>query len=577
MKLNVTISVTFLAALLFIFVSNISAQNRIGLVYSANTKNIISPGQPSASDTWELYFMKNKTAYKIITDDDLDDNDLDDVDLLIFPNVQVLNEDQLDNIKDFLNERKGIFILGKFGTHNDDGKARSSSYLKSLTGFEAEEVSRDSKISFLHTLGGNSALTHNIESGSKLLISAKPIPLAVSNPLVPVDYLGEYLLTGNFIKEDEKAIKHCAASIELREGKIVWLGFGLEQLIGGNSEKVIFDSFLINIFDWLGNQPIAYLNTWPKKYDAAAVFTAYIDPQYLNIDEFENSFKRLSVKGNFFLSYTSAALHPKILSALGLLGEINLTWDEYSFYQMAIQDKRDWLRQAFGLLKSSSGQSSFGLRVFGPIVTSENLKLIKESGFEYIYTNGINASLMPEKNVSNGLFVITKENREAANVFKSSRYRSNLDLAASVFKSDYDRVKNHGGLYVLNFLNQINKIDGSYEYQFLSDLKRYLEKNNAWITTFSQVIDWLNIKREIRTSIYKEDEGRFTLQVYNNAPKNAEDVSIRISVPQSITDLQLGTGIKNYTVTFDDAKKNFFLTLPLLRSKESLTIELYGN
>jgi hypothetical protein len=577
MKLNVTISFTFLAALLFVFALNISAQNRIGLVYSANTKNIISPGQPSASDAWELYFMNNKIAYKIITDDDLEDNDLDDVDLLIFPNVQVLNEDQLSNIKDFLIEKKGIFILGNFGTYNDDGKMRSTSYLQSLTGFEAEEVRTDSKISLIHTLGGNSALTHNIEGGTKLLVSARPLPLAVSNPVVPVNYLGEYLLSGNFIKSDEQAVKHGAASLELRDGRIVWLGFGLEQLIGGSAEKAVFDSFLRNVFDWLGTTPIAFVNTWPKKYEAAAVFTAYIDPQYLNINEFENSLNRLAVKGNFFLSYTSAALYTKVLSSLGLLGEVNLTWDEFSFYQMTIQDKRDWLRQAIGLLKSVSGQNSFGLRVFGPIVSSENLKLIKESGFDYIFTNGTNASLLPEKNTVNGLFVLTKENREADEVFKSPRHRSNLDLAAAVYKSDYDRVKNHGGLYVLNFLNQINKIDGSYEYQFLSDLKRYLEKNGAWITTFSKVIEWLNIKRDIRISILKRDEERFSLQVSNNAAKNAQDINIVVSIPQRISGLQLETGSKDYTVAFDEAKKNFFLTIPSLRSRESLTIELYGK
>jgi len=97
---------------------------KIGVVYSERTKSIIYPHDQKfyPIQDWELFFLSRKISYTVIKDEGLDDNDFEELDVLILPSVEILSKKASENLKEFLANGKGLFILGNFGTHDKEGE-----------------------------------------------------------------------------------------------------------------------------------------------------------------------------------------------------------------------------------------------------------------------------------------------------------------------------------------------------------------------------------------------------------------------------------------------------------------------
>ena len=130
--------------LTFLLPSVIIAQNwsnyKITIVNSELTKQFLHQQNDLYNPIydWEIFFLNHKIAYDVIDDTGLDDFDFRDTDVLVLPSVEVLSQDAMENLSEYLNLGGSAFILGKLGEFDELGRRMKSDFLFEISGIKAE-------------------------------------------------------------------------------------------------------------------------------------------------------------------------------------------------------------------------------------------------------------------------------------------------------------------------------------------------------------------------------------------------------------------------------------------------------
>ncbi len=346
-----------------IIVSGICAQDfrnvKIGIVYSEKTKQLIYPQNKDfyPIQDWELFFLNRKISYTVINDEQLDDNGFDFLDLLILPSVEVLSEKAKENLQNFLNQGKGLLIFGKIGLYDKDGRKIYSNYLSELSGFIVNELNTKDKIVERHTIQYSSVLGRNIALGNDLLILNQFQPLAADVTNKDINQLGKYVLD----IENEKQIAYSGIILsERNNGRIVWFGFQLSQIIGDNLQEKTVEKLIFNSIEWISPTPFLMLKPLPGKYNVPVIISNIItDTKLISITSLEQYYSN-NVKANFFIDANEFDKPGNELSKLATAGDINLYLSKIFSEEKMISAL---LESLYDKLKLNSRQKYFGVKL----------------------------------------------------------------------------------------------------------------------------------------------------------------------------------------------------------------------
>jgi hypothetical protein len=208
---------------------------KIGLVYSSLTKNLLHDEDKNfyPIQAWELFFLNHKISYEVFEDEGLDDYDFDEVDVLILPSIEVLSDEGFENLQDFLEKGKGLFILGKLGVKDDVGNNRRDDLLQSLSGIQVSEFLDRTTIAKKHILYANNFLTYNLQINTSVIVMNNFPLLYTENASRKIMNLGEY--TNSY--KDQIISKSGIVKIENEKGRMLWFGFQLSQISVDDDDK----------------------------------------------------------------------------------------------------------------------------------------------------------------------------------------------------------------------------------------------------------------------------------------------------------------------------------------------------
>ncbi len=495
---------------------------RIGIVHSELTKELVYPDDKNFYPVrdWEIFFLDRKTGYQIITDDDLEDNDLDNVNVLILPSVEVLSSSASVNLKRFLNSGKGLLVCGKLGEYDTDGRRRKEGFLSNAGGFNYEDLETGNNISQVHSLNISSVLCKGLKYDDDLLILNNYKPLVVKTISEKINSVGEFILKQKSSdKENNPGIIYSED-----KGKIVWCGFQLSQVGSEISRGSTFERLLFNSIEWLSQKPVVMLKTWPGHFEFPVLITnTIIDTKIITRDALKQ-YKTAGIKENFFIELDALAnSDEQFLMELDTLGEVNLLLKINPGNNASINSK---LSQAYDKIYRFSDQNYFGIKLNN--IYSGNLPDdVLSTDFKFFETAD-NKILLSSRSHSKDIATFQLPIKTIQRSVFGERVESVIE-SLSLLKEDLIREKK---LLVLNLLNQIKTGRDLGVLNQLSALKDFFLGNNSWITTYSELIEWLlNREKIIITTGLLKEENNFEIKVENRNQDEIRDIVLLLFPP----------------------------------------------
>ena len=547
-----------------ILVSLICAQDlrnvKIGIVYSEKTKQLIYPQNKDfyPIQDWELFFLNRKISYTVINDEQLDDNGFDFLDLLILPSVEVLSEKAKENLQNFLNQGKGLLIFGKIGLYDKDGRKIYSNYLSELSGFIVNELNTKDKIVERHTIQYSSVLGRNIALGNDLLILNQFQPLAADVTDKDINQLGKYVLD----IENEKQIAYSGIILsERNNGRIVWFGFQLSQIIGDNLQEKTVEKLIFNSIEWISSTPFLMLKTLPGKYNVPVLISNIItDTKSISITSLEQYYSN-NVKANFFIDANEFDKPGNELSKLATAGDINLYLSKIFSEEKMISAL---LESLYDKLKLNSRQKYFGVKL-------DNTQFMRSSNDSIV--SPFNFYLLPD----NSLY-ISDEKKITGYASSFSVNENNYKETLQSFFSFYKNAEKNGEIAFINFIDQTKWDSKSIDDDLFLSITEYLKNQNAWITTYSDLIDWELSRTEVIIKTKKTyDENKFEIRVENHSQNEITNTAIQLILPVGKFNPRLSK--TNLHLEYDSHLKSYLIIIPYLQAgtKQSFDLEFGGE
>jgi len=554
---------TFLIIFL-ILVSAICAQDlknvKIGIVHSEKTKQLIYPKKKDfyPIQDWELFFLNRKISYTVINDEQLDDNEFDYLDLLILPSVEVLSENAGENLQNFLNEGKGLLIFGKFGIYDKEGRKTFSNYLSRLGNFSISELNTKGNIAARHTIQYSSVLGRNIAVDNDLLIINQFPPLTAEVIGEDNVRLGKYVLDGD---NEKQTVNSGIVLSEKYNGRIIWFGFQLSQIIGNKAQENTVERLIFNSIEWISPTPFLMLKPLPGKYNVPVIISNIItDTKSISITSLEQYYSN-NVNANFFIDANEIDKPGNELSKFAAAVDINLYLSKKFSEEKMILPLLESLHYK---LKLNSRQKYFGVKLNNTqLIQSSNESIVSPFNFYFLPDNSLYNS--DEKKITGqaGSFSVNENNYEET-------LRS--------FFSFYKNAKKNGEIVFINFIDQTKWGSKSIDDDLFLSITEYLKNQNAWITTYSDLIDWELSRMEVIIKTKKTYvENKFEIRVENHSQNEIKNAAIQLVLPAGKFNPRLSK--TNLHLEYDPHLKSYLIIIPYLQAgtKQSFDLEFGGE
>lgn len=270
---------------------------------------------------WQTYLDSRQLEAEIIEDDDLLSG-LDGFNLLILPAAYCLSQEQMDAVKTFLSQERGVILTHLSGNRDADGSERRWSLTSDITGGEPRYIPRVSKPGEGRTLyvGGENPLAANLPPGFPMEVRTydEPVTLKLRDPRSRVAATWR---AGEGIAGDQPQENAGIVYGNYLGGRFVWLGFSEQSVPAVEETWVFFDRLLGNAIDWTVFRAVAGKMTWPKTR-AAATFSIIAHRDLPRAQELQGLFLEEGVRPAFLIGNREVPINRVTLERLGQGAEI---------------------------------------------------------------------------------------------------------------------------------------------------------------------------------------------------------------------------------------------------------------
>jgi hypothetical protein len=544
---------------------------KIGLVHSSLTKNLLHAEDKNfyPVQDWELFFLNKKISYEVFDDEGVDDYDFDEVDILILPSVEILSNDGLENLQEFLKEGKGLFILGKLGVKDDDGNNRRIHGLQSLAGIQVNEFLEINLIAKKHILYANNFLSHNVQSNSSIIVMNNFPLLYTENVSSKIMKLGEYLSDDNAINPLD--VKSGIVNLDSNKGRMLWFGFQLSQIsVDDDAElqKIIF-----NGIHWLAEKPIAWLNPWYLNFNSATVITGKLrEPgDYFFELTMPFSYQSMVTKINCFLKPDAIVSFPGEIENMPSQSEIHILYDEIDYLDQSENEKAKMIENAVQILRNKTKQSFIGVMYLNGNGQKNILKKSISKYFDFVIYE------------DNSIITFEKKRGSLINNAKMLFPPSNFSLRRNYiygynelteYKKYFDDVHKSGGIIPVDYINQFSNFNSSIESETLKKILIYSMENYSWVAPYSVIVEWLITKENISVKLEKIGEKPVLRIVIENRNKEkVGNVGIRLVLPSEYQHPSVVN--RNFSLRYDALTRSYYLLVPFLLANQSTIVEVH--
>jgi hypothetical protein len=155
---------------------------------------------------------------------------------------------------------------------------------------------------------------------------------------------------------------------------------------------------------------------------------------------------------------------------------------------------------------------------------------------------------------------------------------NNYEQTLQAFSSFYKNAEKNGEIVFINFIDQTKWGSKSIDDDLISSITEYLKNKNAWITTYSDLIDWELSRQEVVIRTKKTyDENKFEILVENHSQNEIRDVAIQLILPTGKFTPRLSR--TNLRLEYDSHLKSYLIIIPFLQAgrKQMFDLEFGGE
>ena len=566
-----------------------STKATVGVLYSQYTENMLPEGSTSLYDninTWERFLDNSKTKYDIITDKTIELGQLYKYDLLVLPGSRSLSDKEISEIKKYIDRGGSVFATSGTASFSDDGKWRGWDFFTEVFGLNFIKEIKNDKYTKLHTLRGNLPITANIPTGYPLRVATwdKPISAEVMEPrTTQISFWYNFKLDSGLVRE---SIKKSAGIVSgtYGRGRFVWMGFGINSIIGVRDDYVYFDKLFNNSIKWLTYKPIAFAKDWPAGYDAAAMIIPVVDKDQYNVQNLLSILSVEKVKATFFVNPRIAQSNKPLIKSLlgygeigsfvdiGYLNSVNDTINSLNDYDTQVQK----LKEANAVLEGITGRKVTGVIPYYGLYDQNTLRALSNNGYNYILTDSLTDRSVPKNIIIDGnkITAMTKTARDDYEVIRDFGLTQS-EFQFYTYQEDIDRILFEGGMYVfkLHTNYQCTPSNVNVAGQVIAELK----KKNFWIATGNEIRKWYEGKNSVQIRADQRGPKRIALTISNPGTSTVNNLVIQVEINAPADKIDLSTeiiGTKKARFDYDKSNKVVYVYINDMNPNESRTYYL---
>lgn len=510
---------------------------KIAVLYSGLSEKLNVSNSTKVIDTitaWELFLMQNKIPYKVIYDKDIESGIDGDIDILILPSVNLISNDEFIELQNFLADGKSIISSGSklFFANNDRNDFQNLETLFDLANIESI---KSPSISFQHLIVPNFINQFKLYDDLVLQISNQNQALQSENYEVN-SYPYGFILDENDLNSKKSSILYGSVG----NGKYLWTGFDLTDIIGGEDDLTAYKNLITNTLNWMDNKPDVYFQNFIDSLSSPIVFAI----QYNNSLELEliEVLKKNNTQPILFV--TSAQEIKKEI--LNRFEEDEIVFD-LSEKSNLTSNKLIELINKFNAENKIKLQSIFVSKEF-----------LNKGDFSSFKENGIDKILFTSQIFSLPKFI---ENEILLIPFSKNNSNHNSENVINVFyyNPKIDCEKNLSNELLIN-INQIKS--NKYNFVSLNSLKK-----------------WWKIRERISAEVKSISENEIEIVLNNKSSNEINDLKVFLNYIKSVYGKSLTVSFDNSILNyqFDDIAEVFEITLNNIQANSVNKIKVNFN
>ncbi len=499
----------------------------------------IMTGYREQAEYWNTYLDSRKYKTTTIGDGELASG-LDNYNLLVLPFALCLSEQQLESVKFFLEQGKGLILSHSSGNRDENGVERPNWSLTSdvLGGHPFYPQVHDKKNAGIQLIA-NSPLTVNIPPGSAIEVTTYDQPMAMNLVESRTKEGAFWRNTGDKEHLELPQYTSIAHGNYLR-GRFVWIGFNPSSIVNDVDYWGVFDKLLANMVDWASYKTVAGKVVW-QNTRAAATFAVIPQRDYSRALSVHKIFNKHNIRPVFFIDYHQTSLYRMIIDQIVREVDIGLQiGDAFSSSEERRIEKNKNLRKY-----KVDFEKSLHTEVSGYEELSRkdvNFDAMARASFDYVWLREEQRAVPYTGRVT--MQPLFRKRKDPVLIFQSARNDIKLieelgitdpeDLYIAM-RNDFDAVYRVGGLYSITLHSHI--IGNERYHQVLDDLLSYIQSKNVWIASPSELAKWWR-KHDNVTVRIQETPRRINLMITNESRQHIDYTTVNlypVIMPESIS------------------------------------------
>ncbi len=473
----------------------------------------------SIADFWQSYFRRRQIEAEIISDHDLEIG-LNRFNLLIVPMAHCLSESQIQGVKDFLSQRRGVILTHISGNRDADGVERDWSLTGDVVGgtpyFLPLRDDRPQRLQLLAEI----PITLNAPTAFELMVHGY-------NQLIGMNLResrghaaglwadGGRVLPGGPFEEHAGMVQGYYLG-----GRFAWFGFDAQSVDSPSEMWQTFGTVMDDAIDWATHRTVIGKAPWPE-HRAAVTFA--IDPRqdFVRAAELQRAMTRRGVRPGFFVNARQAAINRMILAEIAPYVEFALQLDLPNPELLESGQSRNLealIRTQVNELNEYMDAPFVGFSL--PEAGRLDIDRLARLGFEYIWIDE-ERRLSPKYShlTMQPLFsrrrapVLIYENWLGRREGRDDAEAGRPEQVVEAMRSELRRKVRLGGVYTIKLRSDRH---GSPTYVSLLD--RWLSelpREQVWVAAPGEIASWWRMHENLKLDMLETAPGRMTLKISN--------------------------------------------------------------
>jgi len=426
---------------------------------------------------------------------------------------------------------QGLILTGSVGIKDAGCRHLGYGLMVEITGASRIEPLEERSAVYV-TIPYGGPLSVDIPPGARLDLSpANQVALRLPGrdavysdyTLGPAGARGEPLLDG--------AVAHST----YRGARVAYWGFELRDAVARPWNRAVLSLLVRNSVAWAGRLPLAGVEPWPNNRRAAAAFAQDVEDRFTNGRFAADSLRAIGIPGTYFLVSDLAARNRRLSRQFFKDGEVGTHTENHSLLGgMPAERQRVRLATTQSDLTDLVGEPVRGLRPPEEQFDVATMSAWLAAGGTYMM--GVNDSrcVAPELLLigSDTLVMLPRTGNDDFGAMGPTRPQGN-DAVAELFHSEFDLVREMGGLWALSYHSQL--LAKPEHLPALARIARWVASDTTvWVATTADIAGWWRSRADLHSTARMVGANELQITVRNTGKSDVRGAVIRVLHPSAM-------------------------------------------